>query len=106
MAALKCWICGERKHGRAGPNGTCGDCRAVLAAEQKCRSSARCEQRAGHGRWGLFCEAHAAEIAEFRARWMSKTGAVLAKPREPGKPEERATWKGTAEEKTPPQPVA
>jgi hypothetical protein len=45
-----------------------------------CRSSERCGREAGHGTFGTFCEAHASELSEIKARWFTPTGAVQPRP--------------------------
>src|SRR5688572_8235968 len=76
---LVCWLCVRESITKSSAaNGTCPDHRAVLAEETFCRSSAPCSERAGHGRWGQFCEAHAAELAACSkpsAKWNGRARA-------------------------------
>jgi len=91
---MTCHICRE-KFGKGSDPGTCEDCLAVLAAEQTCRSSQRCSEKAGAGRFGMFCPAHADELEDLKARWWSASGNVLQHERKPGEDEQRATWNRT-----------
>jgi hypothetical protein len=54
--------------------------RARLAFMSTCRSSAGCEQPAGHGRFGTFCAEHAAALAELRSAHFTAEGTALLHP--------------------------
>lgn len=43
-----------------------------------CRSSAGCQQPAGHGRFGTFCAEHAAALAELRSAHFTADGTARA----------------------------
>jgi hypothetical protein len=45
-----------------------------------CRSSAGCEQPAGHGRFGTFCAEHAAVLAELRGAHFTAEGTARLQP--------------------------
>jgi hypothetical protein len=62
----------------------------VLAEETRCRSSAGCQEPAGHGRWGQFCAVHAAElnaITKRPAKFNGRERAPKDAEPEPAKPQ-------------------
>lgn len=48
-----------------------------------CRSSAGCNRPAGHGRFGTFCEEHAAALAAVRSAHFTADGTARAKAAAP-----------------------
>lgn len=45
-----------------------------------CRSSAGCKRPAGHGRFGTFCEEHAAALAKLRSAHFTADGTARPQP--------------------------
>lgn len=75
MASAKfCWVCSARTRGR-----TCAACLRELR-ERGCRWGAGCEAKAGHGTWGSFCKAHAAQLAAIDMKARPKGPSMASWP--------------------------